>query len=1227
MIKVTSPAPPLAADQMTAAVNRVKMKALDKAKILKSAEVKILPFTNRKQTGINSIMFLPIAELSTSMTQNQPLLSPGDMLWAAGCVIKAQDPEFQHSNWNGWMKRIHADDVKQSTQVNFLPVIEGDPNDHSTIFTTLKECMRLSRDNHNAAIYPYVMKHAFSEDELGEMRTFMKKVADGKMGARHTGPIVAVFEERFEKIFKKLAEGGRTPALWVQYHYMVDVIKIFIKTERLADHDGHLSCIATRMLDIFSAAGHHHYAKGARLYCQLMKQLKTVPGYKETLESITAHGNHVVRYSCHDWSGTWCDICIEQTLMKAAKSDGGLSRGRMRNSDSGHKCWVQTLNHFSDVNQCMEEGVKKHDPLHKDLSRTLMKRDTEAVELTLKWFEENNPFDQDRDKQLLVSFSTGFTSTAGDTVNAETAAEVGRVMQIKLDGQSVTSTMEVKFKDLKDLFRRRLLAAARRDLSGQTTTCGYEEELHRQRKLLDVILTPEIKLQRADIQQLLVSKEELPSEQQEWNPGLDQEDPEPPHIKEEQEELWSSQEGEQLQGLEEADSTDFPFTHVIVKSEDDEEEPQSSQLHQRQNEQMETGADGEDCGRAEPEMDSDLDRCLQPEVEVKTEDSSEPETEDSVDWTERIDNQPGINSNKRLKSDNKSHSCSECSKYFKNKRNVTRHMRIHTGEKPFSCSFCSKGFNQEGHLSKHMSVHTGQKPFICTVCSKMFKHISSLTLHMAHHRGDKPFSCSVCAHGFSWRTQLRRHKCVGALELHQNQTEENRKAETVADGEDCGAPEPKRGSNPERHLQPETEVKTEASSEPESDDWDNDWKETREHQSGLDSLEYLKKRLKIYKKSHSCNECGKIFKNKRDLTQHIRIHTGEKPFSCSDCGRRFNYKSTLKFHTARHRGDKPFSCSVCDRRFCWPSQLKSHKCVGGQALEFHQNQTEEKREAETADVEDFGGAIPVRNSDPERHLQPKTEDKTEDSWGADLAQLEEQVPLVQRPQSLTQVQFPVLMLFGACHPPLSVPTFPVSLKSSHLTMARSPKGKKSEKTEDSPEPGSENSGNFQTTTGYQLGVNSVKYTTNKRLKTHKKSHSCSECQKTFRTRQDLTRHIQIHTGEKPFSCSICGKRFYQKWNLTSHMLVHTGEKPFGCSVCSKRFILKGNLTKHMVIHTGEKPFSCSECGKRFYQQGNLTSHMLIHMGVKPFSCSECGKKFRGKGNLNRHIKAHTGEKV
>ena len=57
----------------------------------------------------------------------------------------------------------------------------------------------------------------------------------------------------------------------------------------------------------------------------------------------------------------------------------------------------------------------------------------------------------------------------------------------------------------------------------------------------------------ADIQQLMVNEEEVPPEQQQWSPLVDQDNPEPPHIKEEQEEPWTNQEGEQLQQLEQAD--------------------------------------------------------------------------------------------------------------------------------------------------------------------------------------------------------------------------------------------------------------------------------------------------------------------------------------------------------------------------------------------------------------------------------------------------------------------------------------------------------------------------------------------------------------------------------------------------------------------------------------------------------------------------------------------------
>nr|XP_054592509.1 uncharacterized protein LOC129157229 isoform X3 [Nothobranchius furzeri] len=82
-----------------------------------------------------------------------------------------------------------------------------------------------------------------------------------------------------------------------------------------------------------------------------------------------------------------------------------------------------------------------------------------------------------------------------------------------------------------------------------------------------------------DVQQLVLVKEEDPEEQ---SAGVDQQDPEHLHIKEEQEELWTSLEGEHLCLKEETEAVGSPVTAVSIKSEDDEEKPLVSQLHQQQ---------------------------------------------------------------------------------------------------------------------------------------------------------------------------------------------------------------------------------------------------------------------------------------------------------------------------------------------------------------------------------------------------------------------------------------------------------------------------------------------------------------------------------------------------------------------------------------------------------------------------------------------------------------------
>ncbi|XP_042339289.1 gastrula zinc finger protein XlCGF7.1-like, partial [Plectropomus leopardus] len=189
---------------------------------------------------------------------------------------------------------------------------------------------------------------------------------------------------------------------------------------------------------------------------------------------------------------------------------------------------------------------------------------------------------------------------------------------------------------------------------------------------------------------------------------------------------------------------------------DDEDKAQSSQLHQRQTEQMETGLD---CGGPEPDRNSHPDTHLQPSSSNKTSECFRQETEARFEWRTTREPPSGSLKNNRRDSCEKLFRCSQCGKRFNQNSNLKTHMRTHTGEKPFSCSVCGKRFGQKAHMQNHLKCHTGEKPFSCSLCNKCFSRCEHLQLHMRTHTGEKPFSCSVCNERFTWLYQFKNHKC------------------------------------------------------------------------------------------------------------------------------------------------------------------------------------------------------------------------------------------------------------------------------------------------------------------------------------------------------------------------------------------------------------------------------------------------------------------------------------
>jgi hypothetical protein len=134
------------------------------------------------------------------------------------------------------------------------------------------------------------------------------------------------------------------------------------------------------------------------------------------------------------WSGTWTDMTIEQSLMRAGKTQGGLIN--ITHKESARTKWLLTAHVVAQYTDALRLLTGTYtgtwSEQHREMHMGCRKQDCEDLQKFVTFLKNHNPFTVD-DEEQLRNVSTGMI--ADERVNVDDALTIGLEIHKKITGQ------------------------------------------------------------------------------------------------------------------------------------------------------------------------------------------------------------------------------------------------------------------------------------------------------------------------------------------------------------------------------------------------------------------------------------------------------------------------------------------------------------------------------------------------------------------------------------------------------------------------------------------------------------------------------------------------------------------------------------------------------------------------------------------------------------------------